>query len=607
MRRVGLAVIATAGLVLIAAPAVASVPSSTSAAVPVPVPAATPGTTVCTIGANAAVGISGLVATAAGYVVIDGVNDAWNLLRIVYLDKSCARSGSTQAYSGSGAINPQDLAIDSTGTLWVADTGDTDPANPTRELISLWKVPSRTGAMTHYKFKYPDTAHNTQALLFDGNGAPIFVTRNISGPASIYTFTGKLTASSTMALTKAGQFQPEQTGTANKLGSSGQAQNSVTGGAGAPDGSRVALRTLSDAYEWSVTAGNVVGALTKGTPSITPLPSEDQGYAIAYTTDGKSFLTVSSADVATPILKYAQAKPAPTTAATAKAKTPKKPGVFRRWFNSLTLGQLMAYLIGIAVFGALLVGIGIFGMVRGRRKLPPPPPPSRDPVGGRPGPAGGSPGAAMSGAGTPGGAANFYPEYGTDGRQITPAYDPYGPDQPASGRYGADPYADPYAAPGPGTPPPVAPGAGPYQGGRYGSPQSPAPYGGSPQSLAPYGGGSPGGGRGGQYGANPSAGAVYGGGPRGGGGSPGGGGSAGGAVYGGGGSGGGAVYGAPDNGGRPYQGDQYGGDQYGVAADPYEDDLGYPRADGRRPTPYGREDENGHYPPPPDDYPDYRR
>ena len=67
----------------------------------------------------------------------------------------------------------------------------------------------------------------------------------------------------------------------------------VTGAAISPDRTRVALRTYTAAYEWDVPDGDVVKAITTGTPRLTPLPDEPQGEAIAYTVDGPRFLTLS--------------------------------------------------------------------------------------------------------------------------------------------------------------------------------------------------------------------------------------------------------------------------------------------------------------------------
>src|SRR5215475_10423176 len=322
-----LALVGLASAPAYAAPSTgAATPASGS--LPTSIPSPVPPTTVCTIPTNAAVDVTGLVATSTGYVVIDGQNNDWPT-RVAYLDKTCNRIGSSQQYPSGEAVDPQDLA-----------------------------VTSKT-SMTRYRFAYPDGPHSAQALLLNGNGAPIFVTKAITGPASIYTFSGTLATGKVLPLVKVGQFTPVQTGTANKLGTRGPAQNEVTGGAVAPGGKKVALRTLTDAYEWDVTNGDVIAALTKGKPRITPMPDEDQGFAIAYTTDGSSFLTVSDSPSAVPLLKY---KPTAAVAAAKAAPTSTKgPGALRRWFNGLSFSQLMWLLAGVAAFGFVLLMIGIFG------------------------------------------------------------------------------------------------------------------------------------------------------------------------------------------------------------------------------------------------------
>jgi hypothetical protein len=394
---------------------------------------------VCTIGNNVAVDMTGLVATQSGYVVIDGKNSDW-ALRVAYLDSKCHRTA-TQTYPNGLAVDPQDIAVDSKGTLWIADTGD-DPVTPQRNTVSLWKVTSKS-SMTRYKFAYPDGPHNVEALVLNGNGAPIFVTKQITGAASIYTFTGTLASGTTMTLTKVGTFTPEQTGTANKLGNRGPAQNEVTGGANSPDGSRVVLRTLTDAYEWDVTNGNVVAAITKGKPRITPMPNEAQGYAIAYTTDGASFLTVSDTSSATPMLKYKPATPVAVAAAKKAAKGPKAPSALRKWFNGLTFSQLMWLLAGVAAFGFVLLMIGVLGIRRSRRMF------GAQAARGRSGDDDPRAPAAVGGSGVYGSARSAGPGGGTV----------YGGD-----RHGGA--SDPYAAP---TSPPVGkpPSGGVYSGGQY--------------------------------------------------------------------------------------------------------------------------------------------
>ncbi|HKD98174.1 MAG TPA: hypothetical protein VKB69_11285 [Micromonosporaceae bacterium] len=465
-----------------AAPAVAD-PSPSP--LPISAPAAVPPTTVCTIASNStgAVELTGLVATGDGYAAVDGRNDVWGM-RVVFLSKKCVRT-SLRTYPGSGATDPQDIAVDSDGTYWIADTGD-DPVSPTRDTVHLWKLTSASGSFTRYDFSYPDGPHNTEALLLDGDGSPIFVTKSIDGPAGIYSYSGKLSTSSTMTLTKSGTFAPEQTGTPNKLGDHGQAQNAVTGGATSPDGTHVALRTLTDAYEWDVTGGDVLAAL-KGKPRITRMPNEEQGYAIAYTTDGKNFVTVSDVNAPAPIQKYTPSSPSasPTKAGPKPPKTQAPPGFFRRWFNSLSLSDVMWLLGGIAAFGLLLVGIGIFGIRRARiRNAALARARARAGRGGGPG---GGDGSGPGGRG-PGGGPGAGGPGGGSGRAAAPVPTPVGGGTP--GVYGAprsplpaDPYgtpADPY-----GYPPPADPfgpgsgqggrqyGGGQYGGGTYGAPVDP--------------------------------------------------------------------------------------------------------------------------------------
>ena len=472
----------------------AATPVTAATPLPTPVPPPVAPSTVCTVSLSAALQITGLVATTNGFVVIDGKNNTWGN-RVAYLDKTCGRVGSSQSYPNGTAVDPQDLAVDSKGTLWIADTGD-QPVTPQRQTIALFKVTSKN-AMTRYRFAYPDGPHNTEALLLNGNGAPIFITKAISGPATIFTYSGTLTTDKTTQLTKVGQFTPEQTGTSNKLGNRGPAQNEITGGANSPDGKKVALRTLTDAYEWDVTNGDVVGAITKGKPRITPMPNEEQGYAIAYTTDGKSFLTVSDVSSATPILKYTPSAPLSAAAAkkaAAAAAGPHKPGALRAWFNKLTFSQLMWLLAGVAAIGFVLLLVGVFGIRRARKGFAAEA--ARADKSGAD--ADGSAQASGSGGGSGVyGAPRSGPSSGPT--SATSSGDEYRPDDRSS---------DPYAAP---SSPPFPPAGGVYGGGQYsGGQYSGGAAPGRPGPAGPRPGGPGPDGQGGVYGGGQYGGGSYG-------------------------------------------------------------------------------------------------
>jgi len=559
MRHVGLVVAMAFGVVLASGSAAVAGPNPSASGLAIPVPAAQKPDTVCHIssGGNGAVDLTGLVATKSGYAAIDEANTDWGRMVVVKFPSSCS-SRTTISYPSPGARDPEDLAIDKSGTMWVADTGV--PDGQTRDTVALWKVPAGGGSMSLYRFTYPDGSHQAKAMVLDGDGRPVFVTQPSSGTGTAGLYepaAGALKAGSTRPLTKVGTFQPEQTGTANKLSVPGNLL--VTGGANSPDGTKVVLRTYSDAYEWSVTGGNVVDAITKTKPTITPLPNEPQGEAIAFTTDGKSFLTVSNVSSATTILKYTPATAAAATKAAADvAKGPKQPSALKKFFQGLSLGELQLMLGGIALVGAVLIAVGILGIRRSRRAQR-----AADASGGGRGgapredfvrtgaaPAGpgdgygrgtGRPSGGAAAGGTYGGAERGGPGGGQGGGV-------YG----AGGTRGADGGGG--RGPGGAGGRPAPGGGGSVYGG--GTPGSNAPGGGpqgsgSSRSGGVYGGGS-------QQPAD--GGNVYGGGSRG----------SGGGVYGGSGGGGassGGVYGGSGNSGGQQSGGQQSGGVYGGGRD----------------------------------------
>ncbi len=461
-------VTAASGTVLLAVTG-ALPPAPAAAAPPIPVPSPSPGTAACTVDKELG-GITGLVATANGYAVT--VKGSANInVKVYLLDAECRRTGKSLAYTAeNGARDPQDLQTTADGTFWVADTGD-DPGHPTRPNVGIWKL-APTGRATLYRFSYPDRPQSAQALLINGDGNPVIITDNPKGPAGIYVpAAAPDPAGRSVPLKHAGDFAPQDTGTENKLGKIGTSR--VTGAANSHDGKHVALRTFADAYEWTVPNGDVVAALTTGTPKITPLPNEPQGSAIAYSRDGANFLTVSDLPLgqgtAAQILKY---KPSPPAVA-ANKPPPGAPGIAgkgdtRGWFGRLNLDDLLRILAGIGLLGLLMVVGGIIGIRQSRHRGPPSgsgprrrptPPPGDDPdvLNG--------PTAALAEVGN------------------------RGPDR-RRGRYDADPYdADPYDADRryPGEPPPEPPrgergyGSGPPP---YARADDADRYGGSPPPRA---------------------------------------------------------------------------------------------------------------------------
>ena len=266
----------------------------------------------CTVNDDRVGELSGLVVTAGGYIAIDDSNDNPAAIKIFYLTSSCKLSR-TVSYP-TAPRDPEDLALAPDGTLWVADTGDNYNAAVRRTTIAVWKLAPGAKRPVIYRMTYPDGPHDAEALLLDGDGTPVIVTKELSGGAEVFVPSRPLVASAAQGvpLVRAGSVRLPGSQTPNFLDSIGR--QVVTGGAVSPDGRHAVLRTYADAWEYDVTDGDVVKALLDGVPRQTPLPSEPQGEAIAYTPDGSAFVTAPDQPFGQPstLLRYAPApRPSP--------------------------------------------------------------------------------------------------------------------------------------------------------------------------------------------------------------------------------------------------------------------------------------------------------
>ncbi|MFY1584659.1 hypothetical protein ACN267_09150 [Micromonospora sp. WMMD734] len=345
-------------------------------AVPGPARAATP-TTVCRIRDGRLTEISGMVATDSGFVMVNDGADEASHRRIFFLDTRCAVVR-TVAYP-SRPRDTEDLAVGPDGTVWVADIGDNDR---TRSTVALWTLPPGARRPVLHRLTYPDGAHDAEALLLDGAGRPVVVTKQ-GGSAGVYLPAGPLRAGATVPLTLAGQVRLPLTTTPNPYSFFGR--RLVTGGAVAPDGRAVVLRSYADAFEYEVTDGDVVAALTGGTPRIVALPDEPQGESVSYSRDGRFLLTVSETAGQPPgtrptVLRYARpaartpaasSPPAPTAsdrapAASSASPTAVSPGAAPAAGPRAAVGGTWSLLLGVGVIVAGLLLAVLVGVVRAR-------------------------------------------------------------------------------------------------------------------------------------------------------------------------------------------------------------------------------------------------
>jgi len=315
---------------------------------------------VCRIAGKHMTELSGMVTTAAGFVVVNDGSDDPAARKIFYLDHRCAVTR-TVSYP-SRPRDTEDMGVTPAGTLWVADIGDNDRNRPT---IGLWRLPKGSSHPQLYRLTYPDGPHDAEALLVNGDGTPIVVTKTV-GTAEVYEPARNLAAGTTTPLRKVGEVTLPISTTSNPFSIPGRLV--ITGGAVGPDGKHAVLRTYADAFEFDVTRGDVVGAITHGEPRQIPMPNEPQGESVAYTTDGTALLTVSEtsrqpAGTKADILRYSlPPRPAvtssPTTAPAAAppgAKAAAEAAVQRAGTPAGLLVTGGALLLGLAALLGVLV------------------------------------------------------------------------------------------------------------------------------------------------------------------------------------------------------------------------------------------------------------
>jgi hypothetical protein len=268
--------------------------------------------------------------------------------------------------------DPEDLALGTNGTIWVGDIGDKDK---TRQTVAFHTIASGASTAVTNRMVYTDGVKDAKAFLLDGDDKPIILANVADQPgATLYKPSKALVPNSSVkadlpTLAKVGQFTPEKTGTSNPT-----SESQVTGAAKSPDGKKVVIRTLADAYEWDVPDGDVVKAITTGKPRITPLPDEPEGEAISYTADGTKFVTIgfktSGATENPKLLSYTPFVPAAAADNGAAAGGPASPPASsgQSWLSKVTLAQLTRVVAAVGVVGLVLAIAGIVGIRRARKR-----------------------------------------------------------------------------------------------------------------------------------------------------------------------------------------------------------------------------------------------
>lgn len=259
-------------------------------------PSAAATTTMCTLKDTRITESSGL---AVNGPVLWTHNDSGDSARFFALDRRCATQA-TYNVAGAGATDWEDMARGA-GALWFGDIGDNAATRSEVQVVKVTEPKVRPGTHTVrgtvLRFRYEDGAHDAETLLVHPKTGQLFVvTKTYYGVVGIYAAPVRPAVATVNVLTKVGMaVLTPSGGDGGALGTAGQL--ATTAGSINASATRVVVRTYSDAFEWTISGGDVAQAFN-GTPRRVSLPTTTQGEAIAYDTDGKSWLTTSEGTAA---------------------------------------------------------------------------------------------------------------------------------------------------------------------------------------------------------------------------------------------------------------------------------------------------------------------
>lgn len=206
---------------------------------------------------------------------------------------------------GANAVDWEDLAVARNGEnaqVYVGDIGDNARKRNeivvyrfaesaiSKNAISSTRIdaaaPQIEIAPQKMTLRYPDGARDCETLMATRDGFLILVSKDSNG-STIYKTTRAFAPDTTQTLAIVGRF---------RFGTEGVFTRLATGGDLSADEKRVVVRTYSSAYEWKLpqtknaTSANAWRDVWKQTPRVVDLPAQQQGEAICWALNGRSWL-----------------------------------------------------------------------------------------------------------------------------------------------------------------------------------------------------------------------------------------------------------------------------------------------------------------------------
>ncbi len=236
-------------------------------------------------------------------------NDSGDSARLFLLDQL----GATKAVvtlNGATARDWEDMAVAGSGNnawVYVGDIGDN---NSVHDSITIYRfrepqldvagATPQTLALDceQMTLRYPDGPRDAESLLATSDGQLFIVSKSLGGSA-VYGTSGPFTAGASQTLQMVGRMTLNSDSFFGRL---------TTGGDISPDGTRIVVRTYTEAYEWIRPKNTPWAAVWKTKPRSWELPTSQQGEAICYGLEGNS-LFVTSEKLPAPLWKLT-ARPA---------------------------------------------------------------------------------------------------------------------------------------------------------------------------------------------------------------------------------------------------------------------------------------------------------
>ena len=165
--------------------------------------------------------------------------------------------------------------------------------------VSTKAAPAATAPAEALRLRYPDGAHNAEALAVHPTTGDVYVITKDAQSARVYKAAAPLDPSRTATLVQVGNV---------RLGAGARGLEQVTGADISSDAQRVALSTYAQGYELEVPAGGPFDDVWSQPPAPVDLGPRLQGEAVAYRLDGRALLTTSEISP-TPLQQVERAGP----------------------------------------------------------------------------------------------------------------------------------------------------------------------------------------------------------------------------------------------------------------------------------------------------------